>query len=78
MGKTRLEKLKLSRTKRRWLKRKLWNESKLCGICGKQLPGIDRSTLDHIVPLGAGGKDEEENLQLAHWKCNNKKGHQVE
>jgi len=74
MGRARVEKLILTKTQKRHIKQRLWTASKKCGICGKQLPGLKRSTLDHILPLGKGGEDTEENLQLAHWKCNNIKG----
>tara|TARA_R110002012_G_scaffold147814_3_gene306448 strand:- start:2957 stop:3196 length:240 start_codon:yes stop_codon:yes gene_type:complete len=74
MGKARREKLVLTRSEKRDIKFRLWNISKKCGICGKDLPGLKRSSLDHIVPLGKGGKDVFENLQLAHWQCNNDKG----
>ena len=74
MGRARRDKLILTKSERRHIKHELWEKSKLCGICGKQLPGIKRSTLDHIVPLGKGGNDEKKNLQLTHWKCNNVKG----
>lgn len=77
MGRSRREKLVLTKTQRRHIKFDLWEKSKLCGICGKQLPCIKRATLDHILPLGQGGKDERENLQLTHWKCNNDKGDAV-
>lgn len=53
-----------------------WN----CGICGRK---VDRSlahpdpmsaSLDHIVPLAAGGLHERANAQLAHLRCNSVKG----
>ena len=59
------------------IKRELWEESNLCGICGKQLPSFDRSTLDHIIPLSWGGTCDKSNLQLAHLKCNNLKGDKI-
>lgn len=51
-----------------------------CGLCGR---GVDRAlsstaplgpTLDHIVPLSCGGSHTYENVQLAHWACNRRKG----
>lgn len=44
----------------------------LCGICGKLIPG--GFTIDHIIPLARGGKHCYENVQIAHSKCNNRKG----
>ena len=60
--------------RRREIRRELWESSKLCGICGKQLPGEKASTIDHIIPVSKGGSDHISNLQLAHDKCNNLKG----
>ncbi|MBR9834336.1 MAG: HNH endonuclease [Alphaproteobacteria bacterium] len=33
-----------------------------------------RATLDHIRPKSKGGSDAEDNLQLAHARCNKLKG----
>lgn len=47
-----------------------------CKICGKQVnkrakvPHPSAPTLDHIVPLAAGGRHEPTNVQLAHFRCN--------
>ena len=40
-----------------------------CELCGKRLLFQDM-TLDHIIPLSMGGKDEMENLQLSCILCN--------
>lgn len=52
----------------------------LCRLCGGRV-GRRRShpdplcaSLDHIVPLSAGGDNEPTNLQLAHLRCNLSKG----
>jgi len=50
-----------------------------CGICGRRVgrkshPHPESPSLDHIVPLGAGGAHEAANLQLAHLSCNLRKG----
>ena len=74
MGRARREKLVLSKSEKKEIKRQLWAQSRKCGICKRDLPGLKRSTLDHIKPLGKGGGDHIDNLQLAHWKCNNDKG----
>jgi len=51
-----------------------------CHICGDSVdPDLDRShemgaTIDHITPISKGGLDELDNVSLAHWFCNRKKG----
>lgn len=48
----------------------------LCsGAVDLDMPRTSRmgATVDHIVPLAKGGSDDFENLQLAHWICNNRK-----
>lgn len=51
-----------------------------CQLCGKRvLRGIDpqhamSASLDHIVPLAAGGAHVMSNVQLAHRVCNTRKG----
>lgn len=46
-----------------------------CGLCGKTVDPnhqdkMQRESLDHIVPLAAGGTHTADNLQLAHRICN--------
>lgn len=36
-----------------------------------------RATVDHIVPKSKGGFDAQENLQLAHARCNKIKGNRL-
>lgn len=51
-----------------------------CALCGRQLdPDAPRCTdaaieLDHVVPVAAGGTDEQDNLQLSCYPCNRAKG----
>jgi hypothetical protein len=51
-----------------------------CQLCGqpvqrdKVVPHPDAPTLDHIVPLAAGGDHSYANTQLAHFRCNYLKG----
>lgn len=51
-----------------------------CQICGcrvaktKVVPHPKAPTIDHIVPLDAGGDHEPKNVQLAHNICNTRKG----
>jgi hypothetical protein len=49
-----------------------------CGYClsSERLTGISL-TLDHIIPLAAGGKTEENNLWVACRPCNEFKGTQI-
>jgi 5-methylcytosine-specific restriction endonuclease McrA len=49
-----------------------------CGYClsSERLTGI-RLTLDHIIPLAAGGRTEEKNLWVACRPCNEFKGTQT-
>ena len=66
---------------------RLWQvQSGCCALCGKPMPRSrfevahatiwkrERPTFDHIVPRAAGGPDREDNLQLAHARCNRRKG----
>lgn len=52
----------------------------LCGICGNpvnmtaECPDPYSPTRDHIVPISRGGQDTPENVQLAHFECNWRKG----
>ena len=54
-----------------------------CSICGEDidvlLPRTSKrgATIDHIIPLSKGGTDEFDNLQLAHWICNNWKADRI-
>jgi 5-methylcytosine-specific restriction endonuclease McrA len=34
----------------------------------------DGATIDHIVPIARGGRDELSNVATAHWRCNHAKG----
>lgn len=53
---------------------------KTCGICGGPIdaalrfPDPAASSFDHIIPIAQGGPHVLDNLQLAHWACNMKKG----
>lgn len=54
-----------------------------CRLCGLAVDrrGSDeaqRATIDHILPRSKGGKDNLENLQLAHASCNLAKGNKLE
>lgn len=45
----------------------------LCCICGKRVADKDFS-LDHTIPLSLGGPHTQENLRVAHRRCNSKRG----
>lgn len=44
-----------------------------CQLCGGEVAQAEMS-LDHIVPLARGGTHEPANVQLAHLRCNIRKG----
>lgn len=52
----------------------------VCGLCRKPVepdlawPDPLSPSLDHVVPLAAGGDHSRANTQLAHWICNVRKG----
>lgn len=56
----------------------------LCSLCGfpvdRELAWPDPlcASLDHVVPLAAGGEHSRANTQLAHWICNVRKGARTE
>lgn len=58
-------------------------DGNLCRLCNTEIDlSLARNsrfgaTIDHIVPLSLGGSDDIENMQLAHWICNIKKGNRV-
>lgn len=54
----------------------------LCGICGDTARPVDpargrpdplSASIDHIVPVAAGGTHTRANVQIAHWFCNQEK-----
>jgi 5-methylcytosine-specific restriction endonuclease McrA len=52
----------------------LWNRDMgICQLCFRSADIRDCS-VDHIIPVAEGGRDDRDNLQLSHKKCNNKKG----
>jgi len=59
--------------------------SGICQLCGKPVDKMDRRdghigywypTIDHVIPISAGGSHTWDNVQLAHMICNSKKGAQ--
>ena len=59
-------------------------DGNLCRLCNTAIDlSLARNsrfgaTIDHIVPLSLGGSDDIENMQLAHWICNIRKGNRVD
>lgn len=55
-----------------------------CQLCGVpvdltlEYPDRMARSIDHAVPLAAGGAHTFENCQLAHWICNVRKGDRLE
>jgi 5-methylcytosine-specific restriction endonuclease McrA len=52
----------------------------MCGICRKRVamkqvvPHPKAPTIDHVLPLSAGGDDTRANVRLAHFECNWRRG----
>lgn len=44
-----------------------------CELCGQRL-SLENMTLDHIIPISMGGKDDMNNLQASCFACNQFKG----
>lgn len=55
----------------------------LCHLCNQivdmDIKRTDKmgATIDHVLPLSKGGLDTMENVALAHWICNIRKGNRV-
>lgn len=56
----------------------------ICQLCFEEVdpllfwPHPESPSLDHIVPLSLGGSHTEDNVQLAHLRCNISKGNRYE
>lgn len=50
-----------------------WNDWRIADS-GNMYPGDNYPTIEHVVPVSFGGLDSWENVRLACWKCNIKKG----
>ncbi len=49
----------------------------ICAICGKPVTK-NEFTIDHIIPLSRGGRNDIENLQIACHDCNELKGNRMD
>ena len=42
----------------------------ICHICGSKIDGVrERWDAEHVIPLAAGGDDDDDNLRPAHVAC---------
>ena len=48
-------------------------DNNACLKCGS----TDNLTIDHVVPVSKGGKNEYSNYQTLCWRCNNKKRDEI-
>jgi 5-methylcytosine-specific restriction enzyme A len=68
--------IKKEKAKARELRKTRWWQQKTaagrCRYCGSIVPQKDL-TMDHLVPLAAGGRSTKENLVPSCKACNNKK-----
>lgn len=61
------------KSKRMRVKRALHKKQKgRCALCGDEL-SLKEATFDHKIPLSKGGSRGQDNLQLAHRRCNGNK-----
>jgi len=56
------------------IKQKLEEQGNICPISGAKVFWGDEIEVDHTIPLGIGGRDVIENLQVVHKDSNRKKG----
>ena len=67
------------RARRRILDRDEWR----CYLCQRPIPrGVEwphplSGTIDHVMPVSAGGSDDPSNLRAAHWHCNQEKADRI-
>jgi 5-methylcytosine-specific restriction endonuclease McrA len=58
-------------------------DGSVCHLCNAEIDlSLARNsrfgaTIDHVVPVSKGGADTLENMRLAHWICNIKKGNRI-
>ncbi len=59
------------------LKRKLYEDKPICGICDQDIHEIDDAELDHIRHYWRGGKTIPQNARLTHRYCNRARGGRI-
>lgn len=57
--------------KSRWWQNRISNQA-TCYYCSVSLNPAD-VTMDHLVPLTAGGRSTKDNIVISCWECNQKK-----
>lgn len=45
-----------------------------CILCGKEIKKQDHLSLEHLMPLSRGGKNDDSNWFSSHAQCNAEKG----
>lgn len=66
-----LKKVKRKTGSNRKLRQKLWDQGiRDCYVCGEPFTSFEETTLEHNLPLSAGGSNRRDNLSLSHEKCN--------
>ena len=58
----------------RWKGRIIRGEYPICVLCGKPITKIEELTTEHLMPLSKGGTSHDNNIEVAHFKCNQEKG----
>ena len=67
-------KYRFARGRQRWNRLRLWQKfNGVCHLCGEPVP-LTAFHVEHVVPLARGGRDEWDNLNIAHPSCNLSKG----
>lgn len=79
----RAKKAKTSESNSISLKKLYMRDKGTCWLCGGQCDysadpnSQDYPSIDHIVPIACGGKDEWSNIKLAHRGCNSARGARI-
>ncbi len=80
---TRRRKAQTEETKTITLQKLYERDSGICWICGKPCDinvhynSNNYPSVDHLIPISKGGKDEWSNIRLAHRGCNSRRGNDL-